>query len=245
MESKVCKSCNEEKKFSDFRKDKEYYRRRCKKCDLEFRRIWKSKNSDKEIQTRKSWISKNPDYYKEYNKNWSNKKPDYYKELSKRPDEIERNKNWRLDNPDYNKKYREENKDKLKEKSSDWYQENKESVKKRVKQYNFEKYKTNSLFKLIVSIRGLIRNSIKRGGFKKNCKTEKILDCSFKEFKLHVEEQFKEGMNWDNYGKWHLDHKKPVSWAESEVEIYQLNHYTNFQPLWAKENLTKGNRFES
>jgi hypothetical protein len=35
------------------------------------------------------------------------------------------------------------------------------------------------------------------------------------------------------------------NWGESESEIYQLNHFTNFQPLWAKDNLVKGNRFES
>jgi len=246
METKVCKSCGVESQLSEFRQDKNgYYRRKCKKCDLELRRLWKKNNPDKERQTRKSWIEKNPDYYKDYNKNWSNKNPDYFKELCKTQGEIERKKNWRLDNPEYNKKYREENKEILKESKSRYYQENKESVKERVKKYNSEKYRTDSLFKLITCIRGLIRNSIKRGGFTKNCKTEKILDCSFEQFKIHIEEQFKEGMSWENYGEWHLDHKRPVSWGESESEIYQLNHFTNFQPLWAKDNLVKGNRFES
>ena len=47
------------------------------------------------------------------------------------------------------------------------------------------------------------------------------------------------------YGDWHLDHKTPVSWGNNEEEIYKLNHYTNFQPLWEKDNLSKGNRLES
>ena len=50
-------------------------------------------------------------------------------------------------------------------------------------------------------------------------------------------------MNWKNYGEWHLDHIIPISYAKKEEEIYELNHYTNFQPLWAKDNLSKGNRF--
>ncbi len=52
-------------------------------------------------------------------------------------------------------------------------------------------------------------------------------------------------MSWENYGEWHIDHKKPVSWANSEEELYELNHYTNLQPLWATENLSKKDRYES
>ena len=50
-------------------------------------------------------------------------------------------------------------------------------------------------------------------------------------------------MNFNNYGKWHLDHIKPISLATSEDDIIKLNHYTNFQPLWAEENIIKGNKF--
>ena len=50
-------------------------------------------------------------------------------------------------------------------------------------------------------------------------------------------------MSWENYGEWHLDHKTPISWAKTEEEIYELNHYTNFQPLWEFDNLSKGNRW--
>lgn len=47
----------------------------------------------------------------------------------------------------------------------------------------------------------------------------------------------------DNHGKWHMDHIKPVSLAKTENEIIELNRYTNFQPLWAKDNLSKGNKY--
>jgi hypothetical protein len=51
-------------------------------------------------------------------------------------------------------------------------------------------------------------------------------------------------MSWTNHGNyWHLDHIIPVSWAKSEKELYELNHYTNYQPLSAKENLSKNNKF--
>lgn len=58
------------------------------------------------------------------------------------------------------------------------------------------------------------------------------------------QERFDEYMFWNNHGTyWHLDHIIPISWAKSEEEVYKLNHYTNYQPLSAFENLAKNNRF--
>ena len=58
----------------------------------------------------------------------------------------------------------------------------------------------------------------------------------------YIENQFKEGMSFDNHGEWELDHKIPVSSANSEDEIIKLNHYTNFQPLWKLENRLKSDK---
>jgi hypothetical protein len=69
------------------------------------------------------------------------------------------------------------------------------------------------------------------------------LGCSYDEFKVHIEKQFLEGMTWANHGKWHLDHIIPVSYGLNESEVIALNHYTNFQPLWATDNMSKGNRY--
>lgn len=56
-------------------------------------------------------------------------------------------------------------------------------------------------------------------------------------------------MTWENHGrgesKWHFDHKIPASWAKTEEKMIKLNHYTNFQPLWSNDNISKGNRFKS
>jgi hypothetical protein len=95
---------------------------------------------------------------------------------------------------------------------------------------------------LIEKIRSLIYKSIKRGGWIKNSRTHQILGCSFKEFKIYIENKFTEGMNWQNRGEWHFDHIYPLSLAKNEKHLIELNHYTNFQPLWAKDNLKKGNR---
>ena len=49
-------------------------------------------------------------------------------------------------------------------------------------------------------------------------------------------------MSFDNYGfdGWHIDHIVPLATAKTEEQVAKLNHYTNIQPLWAKDNLSKG-----
>ncbi|MCR4307037.1 MAG: hypothetical protein NUV80_00570 [Candidatus Berkelbacteria bacterium] len=111
-----------------------------------------------------------------------------------------------------------------------------------VKAYTKERKKTDPLFKLRCTLRSLIRNSMNRMGYTKHSRTHQILGCDYETFKQYIERQFTKGMTWDNMGKWHFDHIYPVSKAKSEEEIIRLNHYTNFQPLWAEENLSKGNK---
>ena len=86
--------------------------------------------------------------------------------------------------------------------------------------------------------------SIKNKGYSKKSKTNKILGCDFETFKAHLERQFTKGMNWSNQGKWHLDHIYPISLAKDENHFIELNHYTNFQPLWAFDNFSKGNKIQ-
>ena len=86
----------------------------------------------------------------------------------------------------------------------------------------------------------MIWHSIKNGGYTKKSKTCEILGCSYEDFEEHIESQFQEGMNWDNYGEWELDHIIPVSSHNNEEELIKLNYYTNFQPLWKEDNKGKG-----
>ena len=108
--------------------------------------------------------------------------------------------------------------------------------------YEKKRRKNDSLYKLKCNIRTLIGMSLRNKGYTKKSKSYKILGCSFKEFKIHLESQFTKGMTWENSGEWHLDHIYPVSLAKEEEELIRLNHHTNFQPLWAFDNLSKGNK---
>ena len=75
-----------------------------------------------------------------------------------------------------------------------------------------------------------------------------LLGCSVEELRIHLEAQFVEGMNWENYGLygWHIDHIRPCSSFDlTDAEQQRICfHYTNMQPLWAKDNLKKSDKFQ-
>lgn len=51
-------------------------------------------------------------------------------------------------------------------------------------------------------------------------------------------------MSWDNYGYrgWHIDHIKPCASFDltDPNQREQCFHFSNLQPMWAKDNLSKG-----
>lgn len=71
----------------------------------------------------------------------------------------------------------------------------------------------------------------------------KYLGCSLEELKQHLERQFTEGMNWDNwsFNGWHIDHIRPLNTFDlrNEEHLAIACHYSNLQPLWATDNLRK------
>jgi hypothetical protein len=95
-------------------------------------------------------------------------------------------------------------------------------------------------FRLTMNLRKRIWDALKRNSKSKH--TLELLGCSIDKLKQYLESQFKEGMSWSNYGKWHVDHIRPcASFDMSKVEEQKkCFHYTNLQPLWALENIRKG-----
>jgi len=93
-----------------------------------------------------------------------------------------------------------------------------------------------------MNLRNLIKNSLIRKGYSKSSRTHEILGVTYEYFKIYIENKFTDGMSWDNYGDWHLDHIIPISSAKSLEEAINLCFYENFQPLWAKDNRAKSNK---
>tara|TARA_R110000851_G_scaffold329924_1_gene502259 strand:+ start:137 stop:802 length:666 start_codon:yes stop_codon:yes gene_type:complete len=129
-----------------------------------------------------------------------------------------------------------------KQKNKAWYKKNKKKRIKQITVWQDAKRKKDPIYKLRHNISCLLRMSLRNRGYSKKSRTHSILGCAFEFFASHIEEKFQEGMTWENYGEWHLDHIVPVSLGEIEEEIIELNHYTNFQPLWKVENIRKANK---
>lgn len=110
------------------------------------------------------------------------------------------------------------------------------------KKYHREKMKSDPVYAMNQIVRGSIRDSISRMGYTKRNRSHKILGCSWEFFKGHIEKQFTKGMGWHNRGDWHIDHITPISSAQSEQEVLELNHHTNLMPIWSEDNKTKGSK---
>lgn len=96
-------------------------------------------------------------------------------------------------------------------------------------------------FKLGNRMRTRIRLFLKGSSFVKQTRTEALVGCSWQELRSYIEAMFKPGMSWENYGEWHIDHILPLSSFNllSQEDLAKASHYSNLQPLWAKENLSK------
>ena len=151
------------------------------------------------------------------------------------------------------KDYRKKNRDKIKESRKEYtknnyskiseyrkkhYAENKEYYLK----WEKEKRKSDPLFKLSGNMRKRINSFVKLTKFTKKTKTFDLVGCDPIFLKNYLEKKFTDGMSWENYGKWHIDHIIPLSSAKTEDEVCKLCHYTNLQPLWSEDNLKKGSK---
>tara|TARA_R110002153_G_scaffold183845_1_gene337054 strand:- start:589 stop:1236 length:648 start_codon:yes stop_codon:yes gene_type:complete len=130
-----------------------------------------------------------------------------------------------------------------KKRTKEYYQENKEHLNhiqwKRIR----ERLDTEPLFRFQINVRSNIKQAWDRalkGSVIKESKSLDILGCSIEFFVSYISDQFTEGMTLDNCGEWHLDHIIPISTAKTEEDVVRLCHYSNYQPLWAADNLSKG-----
>ena len=136
------------------------------------------------------------------------------------------------------KEYYQANKETARAYAAEWYQKNKELRNKQ----EWERYHNNPLCKISRALRSVVRNAFKRIGKNKSANTEKLMGCSWFEAKEHFEALFTEGMCWENYGKWHIDHIRPCS-SFTEEDMHLMNQISNLQPLWAEDNLKKSDNY--
>lgn len=113
------------------------------------------------------------------------------------------------------------------------YQKVKHIVNKQIVKRAKERYHNDIEYKLLKLTRTRLHHYLK--GRHKAESTKAILGINLTGYKEYLEKQFTEGMSWDNWGEWEIDHIIPVSKGGSF-------HYTNTQPLWRKKNREKSNK---
>lgn len=236
MVTKICIICKIEKSITDFFKNgRGGYRHDCKECNKKRMTIYRNQNKDKIKEKSKEWLKNNKDKHNQYSKNWHNRNID---DINKKRSIFRQNNREKLRNDAII--YINKNKEKHRERSVKYRINNKEKINL----YFKKRRKTDSSFKIRHSIRNLISLSLRRNKYVKTKTIQEILDCSYDEFILHLESQFKHWMTWENYGLyngelnygWDIDHIIPQSYGNTEEEIIKLNHYTNLQPLCSKVN---------
>ena len=244
MEKKICSKCKIEKDVCEFfidKSKKEGVYPSCKVCKKEYFSNNDVKIKDYQQKRRmnnpdygKQFREKNPDYVKNYYKNNKIKMIDSVKKhYNKNRDSLLPKKR------NYSLKYYYENIDIIKEKRKVYDKNNREKRNN----YISDRKLNNPIYRLSVIVRNRIRTFIKSKNITKNNPTFNIVGCTPEYLKEHIEKQFKEGMSWELMGKHiHIDHIIPLSSAKTEEEIYNLCHYTNLQPLWAEDNLRKGDK---
>ena len=191
-----------------------------------------------------------PEYNKKYYENNKEKFKEYHINYYKNNKEkIKlRQKKWNEENPEKRKKWNEENPEKLRESRRKHYVKNKEALGVAHKLRWKKLYHTNPNFKLRCNLSARVSMELKKHILKKTQSTLLYVGCSMKQLKEYLENKFEDGMTWDNWSKhgWHIDHIIPCSSFDltKENEQKKCFHYTNLQPLWAKDNLKKSNKLD-
>ncbi len=149
-----------------------------------------------------------------------------------------------LDNKEHldarNKEYYRQNRDERLKHSREWYKANREERIQQTMAYARGRRETDLSFRLANNLRSRLSTAIKNK--QKTGSAVADLGCSIGEFKLYIEHQFQEGMTWDNYGEWHLDHVLPLASFDltDRMEFLEACNWLNMQPLWAINNMRKG-----
>lgn len=237
---KVCNTCGEQKPYDGFTKEKlakDGYKNKCKSCIA---------------KASKEKYAANPEARREYEAKWRAENVDKCTAKTYR---------WRENNPDkwseYKKKYYDNNKEKILKGQKVTYQKYKDIYGSRNRKYHKdnhallmqkrkERIDASPLLQFKERIRQLTKGAFRRLKQQKKFRTNDMLGADWQIIKEHFISQFKDGMTWEAFiaGEIHVDHIKPLAIAKTEEELIALCHYTNLQPLWCLDNLSKGATFD-
>ena len=233
----ICSTSKENKtrdKFS-YRNDTKKYRNQCICCYKTKKQEYRQNNKTRIKNRDLIYKSKNREYINKQAKEYYTKNKETILNKQKTPDELKKRRMLgrlrRLNNPSviiYEKAYSLKNKTHLLEHRN---------------KRNKERYMLDKQYKLRVLLRNRILKALK--GSQKSDHTIQLLGCSINTLQIHLEKLFQSGMTWSNHGKWEIDHIRPCASFDLNDPKQQIEcfHYTNLQPLWAKDNRFKGSKW--
>jgi len=196
---------------------------------------WYAQNKDKANAYRRHWYTRNKDKAKAYQQRWYAQNKDKAKIQAAL---------WHRENRDKarssNRRWKLENTNKIKSYNHHWYVENKNRVRLNAKKNS----KRSRVLKTNGYIAGILRSRVKAAlkGKSKSAHTMELVGCAIDLFRLHLQNQFRDGMQWNNHGTvWEIDHIKPCASFELEHPEQQrlCFHYSNMQPLLKEDHKQK------
>jgi len=233
--TKTCSKCGNPKILDEFHRQSRKVDGRhpwCKICCKTYGRARYAANPQAQIDKATEWRKANRDRARDSQAEWNTRNPEYHKQWYAEHAETER------------------------ERSSRWSAANMPKVLAKNRRYVKARKLVDVGFRLACSLRSRLHNALRRGNADKSGSAVSDLGCTIPELKAHLESQFYshpetgEVMTWENWSPtgWHIDHKKPLALlikdpTNSEL-FFELNHFSNLQPLWAEHNLAKGDGLE-
>jgi len=177
------------------------------------------KTREERIQYVTQWTSRNREKSREYKRRWRNKNPTYFLD-------------WR-------------SKNRARVRRTDGIRRERIRVHTRsyMRAYMLRKRKHDLNYRIRMNLSCRINHALKCNS--KSATTKRLLGCPIKDFIMYLESKFEVGMTWENYGKvWHVDHIMPCAIFDLTKPEHQNRcfHFSNLQPMFARENLQKGAR---
>jgi len=142
--------------------------------------------------------------------------------------------------------WQKDNRDRLNDYHQKWREKNIDKHREYKRKYEKHRKDTDPIYKLISNFRTAIYQVLKENNVDKNGHYFEVLKYTPEELIIHLEKQFTDGMTWDNYGQWHVDHKLPITHFNineiGDDEFMKCWSLSNLQPLWGDENIRKSNK---
>lgn len=239
-----CKECRKRVALEQYRKDPEKGKARMKK--------WREQNPEKVREGCKRWRNENPELVRQINqKKYAENREAYIAyERERRQSGIaaEQARARFAADPEKYRERRRITRAKSRDRINQWMREYRKANPEQFRKYEADRYERDPHRKIAVTVSAALLAHIQKNGMRKSKLRRDMFGWTIKELAAHLERLFEDGMSWDNYGEWHIDHIIPKSAVSSEFldddllrDIWAL---TNLAPLWAKDNLEKHARLD-